>query len=165
MLLLLRLLPVLRISARKSECLKNEEGTHNTSGDASTTLSYTQRNLSQRLSRAIIKCNDQVPHVYLTSTFMKVTNITVSPDSKFARIWWKPEGQKGISKAAIEQQLRINLTQYRTMLQHSMRVRKPPKILFCREDLQLGDINKILDRIESETKIDMDSSTNFANAC
>ncbi|CAG8804133.1 29088_t:CDS:2 [Gigaspora margarita] len=151
--------PVLRISARKSEYSKIEEETHNTidvSTTTSTTLSFTQRNLVQRLNRAIIKCNDQVPHMYLTSTFMKVTNITISSDSKFARIWWKPEGQKGISKAAIEQQLCINLVQYRTMLQRSMRVRKPPKILFCREDLQLGDINKILDQIESENKINMD---------
>ncbi|RIB00976.1 hypothetical protein C2G38_1064696 [Gigaspora rosea] len=70
--------PVLKISARKSEYPKNEEKTHNTidiSTTTSTTLSYTQRNLAQRLNRAIIKCNDQVPHVYLTSTFMKVINI------------------------------------------------------------------------------------------
>ncbi|CAG8693267.1 16664_t:CDS:2, partial [Cetraspora pellucida] len=91
--------PVLRISARSSEYLKNEEEANNSGSDfstISTTLNHTQRNLAQRLNRAIIKCNDQVPHVYLTSTFMKVTNITISSDSRIARIWWKPEGQKGI---------------------------------------------------------------------
>ncbi|RHZ86450.1 hypothetical protein Glove_51g78 [Diversispora epigaea] len=110
----------------------------------------TQRNLAQRLNRAIIKCNDQVPHAFLSSTFIRVVNISISPNLKIARIWWRPEGQKGISKAAVENSFNQHITQYRSMLQRSMCVKKPPKIIFCREDLQLKDINKILDQIEEE---------------
>ncbi|CAG8452264.1 2883_t:CDS:2 [Diversispora eburnea] len=110
----------------------------------------TQRNLAQRLNRAIIKCNDEVPHAFLTSAFIRVVNISISPNLKIARVWWRPEGQKGISKAVIENSFNQHLTQYRSMLQRSMYVKKPPKIIFCREDLQLKDINKILVQIEEE---------------
>ncbi|CAG8737353.1 1849_t:CDS:2, partial [Racocetra fulgida] len=123
--------PVLRISARNSEYLKNEEEANNSGSDFSTTLNHTQYNLAQRLNRAIIKCNDQVPHLLINLSVIYML------------------------KAAIEQHLHIHLAQYRTMLQRSMRVRKPPKILFCREDLQLGDINKILDQIEAEIKMNV----------
>lgn len=34
-----------------------------------------QRNYVQRLNRAIIKCDERVPHAFLTSAFIRVTNV------------------------------------------------------------------------------------------
>ncbi|CAG8526529.1 4155_t:CDS:2 [Funneliformis caledonium] len=60
--------------------------------------SSTQQNIIQRLSRAIIKCDDNVPHNYLSSTFVRIVNISVSTESNIANIWWKPDPQKGINE-------------------------------------------------------------------
>lgn len=40
-------------------------------------FSRAQQNIAQRLSRAIIKCNDDVPHNHLTSTFIRIMNVRV----------------------------------------------------------------------------------------
>ncbi|CAG8481173.1 14689_t:CDS:10 [Acaulospora morrowiae] len=151
--------PVQRKSAREaraSNSANTEEKTVNINGEEISTFTMiqnsSQRNLSQRLNRAIIKCNDRVPHAFLSSTFMRIVNITISPNLRVARIWWKPEGQKGISKDAIESCLRKNLEEYCSMLQRSMYVRKSPKIIFVREDLKLQGINEILDQIEDNFK-------------
>ncbi|CAG8508714.1 16071_t:CDS:2 [Funneliformis mosseae] len=99
---------VTRISARKLR--SNHSITESTNritdsnDDDNSSLTFikdsssTQQNIIQRLSRAIIKCDDNVPHNYLSSTFVRIVNISVSPESNIANIWWKPDPQKGINE-------------------------------------------------------------------
>uniref|UniRef100_U9TIA9 Ribosome-binding factor A n=1 Tax=Rhizophagus irregularis (strain DAOM 181602 / DAOM 197198 / MUCL 43194) TaxID=747089 RepID=U9TIA9_RHIID len=116
-------------------------------------FSRAQQNIAQRLSRAIIKCNDDVPHNHLTSTFVRIMNIDVSPELNFARVWWKPDPQKGINKSKIDNTMNKYSTKYRNILQRAMHMRNPPKIIFLRYDEALGNINELLDKIEEELKV------------
>ncbi|CAG8509545.1 14866_t:CDS:2 [Acaulospora colombiana] len=166
--------PVQRISARKARApnpVNTKEEILHINGEEIKTSTVTQNssqlNLSRRLNRAIIKCNDRVPHAFLGSTFMRITNILVSPNLKVARIWWKPEGQKGISKVQSRASLFV-LNVFGCKIHNDISLdSRPPKIIFTREDSQLDDINNILDQIENDFKkredmrLKQESSDNF----
>lgn len=49
------------------------------------------------------------------------------------------------------------------MLQRSMRVKRPPKIIFCRKDSQFEDVNLILDQIEKELNTTNSGGSNDNN--
>ncbi|RGB42461.1 hypothetical protein C1646_683313, partial [Rhizophagus diaphanus] len=151
---------VTRISARKlrSGHTVTEVKESNNEDNVDSSLSFkdfsrAQQNIAQRLSRAIIKCNDDVPHNHLTSTFVRIMNIDVSPELNFARVWWKPDPQKGINESKIENTMNKYSTTYRNILQRAMHMRNPPKIIFLRYDEALGNINELLDKIEEELKV------------
>ncbi|RIA92019.1 hypothetical protein C1645_766127 [Glomus cerebriforme] len=167
---------VTRITARKLRSehiiITNIDNNDKVNDNPSKGLSNAQQNIVQRLYRAIIKCNDDVPHNHLTSTFFRIMNITVSPDLNIARVWWKPDPQKGISEVRYEnfkefyyffnylkfEQSNIENTlnkysiKYRNILQRAMHMRNPPKIVFLRYDKVLGSTNKLLDKIEEDLK-------------
>ena len=50
---------------------------HDDSSLSFKSFSSAQQDIAQRLSRAIIKCNDNVPHNYLSSTFVRIINVCV----------------------------------------------------------------------------------------
>ncbi|GES79772.1 hypothetical protein GLOIN_2v1496142 [Rhizophagus clarus] len=152
-------LAITKISARKLRSghtitdLKESNSKDNDGSSLSLGFSRAQQNIVQRLSRAIIKCNDNVPHDNLTSTFVRIMNIIVSPELNLARVWWKPDPQKGISESKIENTMNKYSTKYRNILKRAMHMRNPPKIIFLRYDEALGNVNELLDKIEEELKV------------
>ncbi|CAI2173809.1 17695_t:CDS:2 [Funneliformis geosporum] len=140
---------VTRISSRKlrSDNSITDRITDSNDDDNS---SSTQQKLAQRLSRAIIKCDDNVPHNYLSSTFVRIVNISVLPESNIAKIWWKPDPQKGINESKIENTMNKYSIKYRKILQNALHMRNPPKIVFLRYDKTFGNMSKLLDKIEEE---------------
>jgi len=76
----------------------------------------------------------------------------VTPNLRTAQVWWKAEPQGTVTTLDIEHKMREHVASLRNIVQQQIKVKKPPKIVFLRGDLAVGDIGKILDKLEAELK-------------
>ncbi|CAH1761794.1 9142_t:CDS:2 [Entrophospora sp. SA101] len=116
---------------------------------------YTKKknDLSQRITSAIRKSNEEVPHMYMSNSFVKIDDIIVSDNLKTAKIWWRPLIQDDVSGPEIERCFQSYRNKYSSILKRYMRLKKAPKLIFMRNDLANDGILNVLENLEIEMKL------------
>ncbi|CAG8509774.1 8204_t:CDS:2 [Paraglomus brasilianum] len=141
-----------RVSARKYRGEDVFKSKDHRQSESQRDLSPQQQNLINRVQRALVKSQLALPHAYLGSPFVKIVNVSVTPNLRTAQVWWKAESQGTVTTLDIEHKMREHVASLRNIVQQQIKVKKPPKIVFLRGDLAVGDIGKILDKLEAELK-------------
>nr|CAG8526296.1 13481_t:CDS:2 [Entrophospora candida] len=108
---------------------------------------YTKKknDLSQRITSAIRKSNEEVPHMYMSNSFVKIDDT--------AKIWWRPLIQDDVSGPEIERCFQSYRNKYSSILKRYMRLKKAPKLIFIRNDLANDGILNVLENLEIEMKL------------
>ncbi|CAG8464624.1 11319_t:CDS:2 [Ambispora leptoticha] len=127
--------------------------------DLNNPLSKKQQNISNRVSRAIKNCFYTLPHKLLGPSYVKIVNVETLTSLRETQIWWRPMPDNHHSKADIEEALRSHQSQLREAIKREMRVRKPPRLIFLRDDLANGPIKNILNEIMDELSLSKDQSS------
>ncbi|CAG8433706.1 11272_t:CDS:2 [Ambispora gerdemannii] len=131
---------------------------------ANNLLSKKQQSISNRVSRAIKNCFYTLPHKLLGPSYVKIVNVETLTSLRETQIWWIPMSDNKYSEADIEETLRSHQTQLREAIKREMRVKKPPRLIFLRDDLANKRIKNILNEIMDELSLlkDQPSTTTLA---
>ncbi|KAG9294683.1 hypothetical protein G9A89_008162 [Geosiphon pyriformis] len=131
-----------------SASLKNQnKDEKETENKQNAIITRRQEIITQRVSRALRKCFDILPSPLLGPSYMKITNITASVDLRSAQIYWRPIPDRNVREADIEQTMRVYQSQLREIIKKRMYVKRPPRIVFMRQDLATGNIEDILRKL------------------